>query len=155
AALAEALRAARVSGDSGDTMRLPAAAAPAATAPGWREGRSAAPTMKAKARGKGGLVIAAALGIVALLAVGAWRAVDPRAWWDRGGAPSPGPEPTPNPDPARAALVLPLPDKLRKDFGLKVTMLAGDPDGKNMRPVEAGPDGVYRVGLRQKVQFQI
>jgi tRNA A-37 threonylcarbamoyl transferase component Bud32 len=157
AALAEALRAAPLPGASSDTMRLPGAEAAPATGPqSWRQSRTAVPTVKGKGKDKPGLAAAVAVvAVAALLAVGSWLTADRWAWWNRGGAPAPGPEPTPDPEPARAALVLPMPDKLRKDFGLKVTMLAGDADGKNMRPVEADADGVFRVGLRQKVQFQV
>jgi hypothetical protein len=156
AALVEALRAAGMPGDSGDTLQLSSRGpAPVTAPPTWRQSRAAAATMKGKGRGKAGLQAAVAVGVAALLAVGAWLTVDRWAWCSRGGTPSPGPEPSPNPEPARTALVLPPPDRLRKDFGLTVTMLAGDADGKNMRPVEAGADGVFRVGLHQKVQFRV
>jgi hypothetical protein len=154
AALAEALRAARPPEDSSGTMRLPSAAAPVTPPQSWRRGRAAVPTVKGKSKSKA--VLLAAVGIAALLGVGTWLIVNRWGWWARGGEPpSSGAEPPPGAEPARAALVLPMPDRLRKDFGLTVTMLAGDAEGKNMRPVEAGADGVYRVGLRQKVQFRI
>jgi serine/threonine protein kinase len=135
AALAEELRAAPVSGEPSKTIRL-----------NWKGGRSAA----AKKPGKGRLLLAVAAGAVLLLALTAGLTVDRWAWWKQG----PPPEPTP-PDGTPAPVVLPMPKDLRKDFGLKATMLAGESLGKDMRPVEPGAGGVAQVAPGALVQLEI
>jgi hypothetical protein len=145
AALAEALRAAHLfGGGPGDTAPLPGAAAPPVTAPqSWRRSRATVPTLQV---GKG--VLAAAVGVLVLAAAGLW-------WWGRGGTPTSAPSPQSPSTPTKTAAVLPLPDKLRTDFGIQVTVLAGPRVGPNMLPVKPGADGVYRLLPGQKVQFEV
>jgi tRNA A-37 threonylcarbamoyl transferase component Bud32 len=133
AALADDLRAVPLSGESSKTVRV-----------SWKGGRSTTP----KKRGRLWLAIAA--GAALLLALAAWLTVDRWAWW-KGGPPA---EPTPADRPPALA-VLPTPKDLRKDFGLKATILVGNNLGKEMRPAEQGDGGVIRVAPGQWVQLEI
>jgi serine/threonine protein kinase len=146
AALAEELRAARLPEECGDPARLPGAAVSPVTAPlSWRTGTPPSTMQGLKGWRKGALVTAAA--VAALAAAG--------LWWGRGGKPTPAPEPTPSPTPTKPAAVLPLPDRLRRDFALQVTALAGPSVGADMRPLQPGADGIFRLLPGQKVQFEV
>ncbi len=95
------------------------------------------------------------IGLAAALLVGVgagvWLAATSRTT-------EPAPPVNPRPDgsvPAPVAKQLPLPEKLRTDFGLEVTMLGKVPGKEGFVPLQPGPDGILTLREQDEVKFRI